>query len=287
MKVAVVGVGRWGENHVKVLNRLGRLHGVYDADSVRASQIAQKYGTFVYSSTDEIKPGSVDAVVVATPATTHYEVAKQFIEKGINLLIEKPPTTELESVKKLYELSKGKVKVGFGFIERFNPAFASFEDCYKGSFSISFYRLATGSNVRDVGVVLDLMIHDINLANHLFGNPKILLKRVVRENEKDVTAEAVIDYTGSRAYLVSTWKSPSKFRKIFAFSDTAFIEADLAEKKGTCSERGREPRLVDGKNTDLLEAEHIQFERFINNGEPFPDISEAVKDMEVAEEVLT
>mgnify|MGYP001772689000 CR=1 FL=1 len=287
MKVAVVGVGRWGENHVKVLNKLGRLHGVYDADVQRASQIAQKYGTFVYSSIDEINPGSVDAAVVATPATTHYEVSKLLITKGINMLIEKPPATDLESVKRLYEMSKGKVKIGIGFIERFNPAFASFEECYKAAFSIYFYRLATGSNVKDVGVVLDLMIHDINLANHLFGNPKILLKRVERENGRDITAEAVIDYAGSRAYIISSWKSPSRFRKIFAFSDSAFAEADLAGKNGSCSERGKEPKLVDGKDTDLLEAEHLQFERFITRGDPFPDISEAVNDMKVVEEILS
>ncbi len=286
MKVAVVGVGRWGENHVKVLKKLGRLNGIYDADFVRATSVAEKYGTFVYNSMDEINSRSVDAVVIATPATTHYDVAKFFIEKGIDMLIEKPPTTDLESIKKLYNLSKDKVKVGFGFIERFNPAFVSFEDCYRASYSIYFYRLATGSNIKDVGVVLDLMIHDIDLANHLFGEPKVLLKRVVREQDKDVTAEALIEYGNTRAHLISSWKSPSKFRKIFSFSDSAFVEADLAEKKGSCYRVANEPKLAEEKNADLLEAEHIQFEKFIKEGKSFPDIYDAVKDMEVAEEIL-
>ncbi|MFP3262017.1 MAG: Gfo/Idh/MocA family oxidoreductase [Nitrososphaeria archaeon] len=287
MKVAVIGVGRWGENHVRVLSRLGRLSGIYDADRNRALSVAQKYGTLAYHSLDELRPGSVDAVVVATPATTHYEVARAFIEKGINVLLEKPPSTNFESVKKLYEISKDRVKVGVGFIERFNPAFAGLEECYRSSSSAFFYRLATGSNVNDVGVVLDLMIHDINLADHLFGTAKVLFKNVIRENGRDVTAEALLDYGSSRAYLISSWKSTGRFRKIVAFGETALAEADLAEKKGSCTEMDHSIRSVEGKDKDLLEAEHLQFERFISSGEPFPDISEAVKDMAVVEEVLS
>jgi len=287
MKVAVIGVGRWGENHVRVLSRLGRLSGIYDADRNRALSVAQKYGTLAYNSLDELRPGSVDAVVVATPATTHYEVARAFIEKGINVLLEKPPSTNFESVKKLYEISKDRVKVGVGFIERFNPAFAGLEECYRSSSSAFFYRLATGSNVNDVGVVLDLMIHDINLADHLFGTARVLFKNVIRENGRDVTAEALLDYGSSRAYLISSWKSTGRFRKIVAFGETALTEADLAEKKGSCTEMDHSIRSVEGKDKDLLEAEHLQFERFISSGEPFPDISEAVKDMAVVEEVLS
>jgi len=287
MKVAVIGVGRWGENHVRVLSRLGRLSGIYDADRNRALSVAQKYGTLAYHSLDELRAGSVDAVVVATPATTHYEVARAFIEKGINVLLEKPPSTNFESVKKLYEISKDRVKVGVGFIERFNPAFAGLEECYRSSSSAFFYRLATGSNVNDVGVVLDLMIHDINLADHLFGTARVLFKNVIRENGRDVTAEALLDYGSSRAYLISSWKSTGRFRKIVAFGETALTEADLAEKKGSCTEMDHSIRSVEGKDKDLLEAEHLQFERFISSGEPFPDISEAVKDMAVVEEVLS
>ncbi|MGC8600675.1 MAG: Gfo/Idh/MocA family protein [Nitrososphaeria archaeon] len=287
MKVAVVGVGRWGENHVRVLSRMRRLSGIYDADRNRALVIAQKYGTFAYNSLDELRPDSVDAVVVATPATTHYDVARIFIEKGVNVLLEKPPSTNFESVKKLYELSKDKVKVGVGFIERFNPAFAGLEECYRRSSSAFFYRLATGSNVNDVGVVLDLMIHDINLADHLFGTARILFKNVIREKGRDVTAEALLDYGSSRAYLISSWKSTGRFRKIVAFGETALTEADLAEKKGSCTEIDHSIKSVEGKDKDLLEAEHLQFEKFINSGEPFPDISEAVKDMAVVEEVLS
>ncbi|MFP3222939.1 MAG: Gfo/Idh/MocA family oxidoreductase, partial [Nitrososphaeria archaeon] len=275
------------ENHVRVLSRLGRLSGIYDADRNRALSVAQKYGTLAYNSLDELRPGSVDAVVVATPATTHYEVARAFIEKGINVLLEKPPSTNFESVKKLYEISKDRVKVGVGFIERFNPAFAGLEECYRSSSSAFFYRLATGSNVNDVGVVLDLMIHDINLADHLFGTARVLFKNVIRENGRDVTAEALLDYGSSRAYLISSWKSTGRFRKIVAFGETALTEADLAEKKGSCTEMDHSIRSVEGKDKDLLEAEHLQFERFISSGEPFPDISEAVKDMAVVEEVLS
>ncbi|MFP3225115.1 MAG: Gfo/Idh/MocA family oxidoreductase [Nitrososphaeria archaeon] len=287
MKVAVIGVGRWGENHVRVLSKLGMLNGIYDADRNRALYVAQKYGTFAYNSLDELRPGSVDAVVIATPATTHYEVARAFIEKGINVLLEKPPSTNFESVKKLYEISKGRVKVGVGFIERFNPAFVELEECLRSSSSAFFYRLATGSNVNDVGVVLDLMIHDINLADHLFGTAKVLFKNIIRENGRDVTAEALLDYGGSRAYLISSWKSTGKFRKIIAFGEKALTEADLADKKGTCTEADHNIRSVEGKNKDLLEAEHLQFERFISSGEPFPDINEAVKDMAVVEEILS
>jgi len=161
------------------------------------------------------------------------------------------------------------------------------EECYRSSSSAFFYRLATGSNVNDVGVVLDLMIHDINLADHLFGTARVLFKNVIRENGRDVTAEALLDYGSSRAYLISSWKSTGRFRKIVAFGETALTEADLAEKKGSCTEMDHSIRSVEGKDKDLLEAEHLQFERFISSGEPFPDISEAVKDMAVVEEVLS
>ncbi len=283
MKVAVVGVGRWGENHVRVLSKLGWLYGVYDTNKERALDISKKYGTFAYQSLDDLSPSSLDAAVVATPASTHFSLGMQLVEKGINLLLEKPPTLKLKEALKIKEVSNLKgVKVGVGYIERFNPAFKELESCLKRSDQAYFFRLSKGSNVKDVGVIYDLMIHDINLSNHLFGNPKVVYKKIKVGDGLDVRAEAVIEYKTATSHLTASWTSPVKFRKIFAHSDQLFAEADLAAKTGFCEDRGQKIS-VEEKDVDLLEAEHMGFKKFIEEGSEFPNIEESLKDLEVIE----
>ncbi len=170
---AVIGVGSLGQHHVKVLKSLdnNELVGISDIDESRGRQIADKFGVKYYKDYRELL-SLVDAVsiVVSTPA--HYEVAKFFLENGVHTLIEKPITTTVEEAKKLISIArKNNCLVQVGHIERFNPAVMKLKEVVNNPMYIEIDRLGPFSKRSlEVGVVLDLMIHDIDIILSLVPN---------------------------------------------------------------------------------------------------------------------
>ncbi|MGC9208294.1 MAG: Gfo/Idh/MocA family protein [Nitrososphaeria archaeon] len=287
MRFGVIGVGRWGQNHVRALKELGLLYGVFDVNRERAEQISRAFDVKAFESLEDEELKTLDAAVVAVPATLHHEVAIPLIKKGLSLLIEKPAATSKEEVLKISTLAKEVgVKVGVGYIERFNPAFLRVRQCVKRPVRASFYRISPSANISDVGVVFDLMIHDINLSNYLFGRPEIAYRKT--ETDKGVhetSAEAVLNYGTVTSYIAASWKTPGKMRKILIYGDEELIEADLINKKVICQTPSG-TYTFDEKPRDQLKDELEAFARYIRGEAEFPDIDEAVVDVEVAERVL-
>jgi len=164
--IAVIGVGHLGSKHAKVYANLKNVHlvGVCDTDEEKARKIAKRYRTAFYHDYRELFD-KVQAVSIAVPTFLHYKIAKDFLEQGIHLLIEKPITRTLEEADELLELAKRKnLIIQVGHIERFNPAIRAIEPYINEPRFIECNRLGPFvARASDIGVVLDLMIHDIDI----------------------------------------------------------------------------------------------------------------------------
>ena len=169
-KVGVVGVGRMGEYHVGVLSEMreAELTGVVDSDQERAKIISEKYKTSNYRDYKKLFQ-KVDAVVVSVPTALHYSIGKEFIEAGIHTLLEKPCTDDLGQAEELFELAaKKNVTLQIGHIERFNGAVQELFKIVKDPIYIECRRMSPFSaRIKDDGVVLDIMIHDIDIVLNL------------------------------------------------------------------------------------------------------------------------
>jgi predicted dehydrogenase len=173
IRTAVVGTGSLGRHHVRWLSQLpqSELVGVYDTDPAKADQYAAEYRVQSFASLDELA-GQVEACSIVVTTSAHYEVASKLIAAGVHCLIEKPITTSCEQAVSLQRLAADKgVKVAVGHIERFNPAIRALANLDVRPSFIEAHRLAAfDPRGADVAVVLDLMIHDIDLCLVLTGS---------------------------------------------------------------------------------------------------------------------
>ena len=176
-RIAVIGTGGWGKNHVRVLSELGVLVAVCDLDRSRSEVYAKKFGIKGYSNVDEmIRSEALDGVTIATPASTHVSVASKTLRAGINTFVEKPMTSSVQEGEELIKIAEASGKIlTVGFIERFNPAISELKKLTKGGSlgrPILFQydrENRRGDNITDVGVVKDASVHDIDTARWLFG----------------------------------------------------------------------------------------------------------------------
>ncbi|MBT5073848.1 MAG: Gfo/Idh/MocA family oxidoreductase [Kordiimonadaceae bacterium] len=170
IKVAVIGAGSMGQNHIRIYSQLKdvELVGIYDLDVENGEKISQAYQCKFFENIQNIID-EVDAVSVCTPSTTHYEIASYFIKNGIHCLIEKPLATDEQDAKKLISLSNAhNVKILVGHVEQFNPAILQLKNILQnGSFKINNIKASRvgigGARITDVGVVDDIMIHDLDI----------------------------------------------------------------------------------------------------------------------------
>ena len=172
VRTAVIGVGYLGRWHAEKMAKMenAELVGVVDADAERAAQIAQQWDTQPFVDYRELI-GKVDAVSVVTPTVTHHQVAKDFLEAGVDVMCEKPITRTLEEADELISLAKANKRIlQVGHLERFNPAVEETFRRVKQPFFIECNRIAPfKARATDVDVALDLMIHDLDIILALVG----------------------------------------------------------------------------------------------------------------------
>jgi len=176
LKVVQIGVGGWGKNHSRVLSEFGVLSAVCDANSERAEEFGKKYSVNFYDSYESLlEQEEFDAALVCTPTFTHSDIATRLIENKKHVFVEKPMTYLSEDGQNLVELAKrNNVILTCGYIERFNPAVASVKDFIKSQkygdlIRLEFYREhRMPQHIKDVGVIYDTSVHDIDTAMWLF-----------------------------------------------------------------------------------------------------------------------
>ncbi len=239
LRVGVVGTGYLGKFHAEKYADMedAELVGVVDINRKQAAEIAQKHGVTAYFSPDEIL-GKVDAVSIAVPTPLHYQIARKFLENDIDVLIEKPITTTLQEADSLIDLAESRgLIIQVGHLERFNPAVIALEDVLKTPMFIESHRLSIFQpRGTDVDVVLDLMIHDIDIILNLVkseitniqaaGIPVITKHGDIANARLEFASGCVANVTASRISLKNE-------RKLRLFQRDAYISVDFANREIT------------------------------------------------------
>jgi len=290
LRVGVVGVGHIGSNHARLYSEIvnADFTAIYDVDVTRANSIAKKYGGTVAKSLEEFTV-LVDAASVATPTNSHYEIARPLLEKGKHLLMEKPITENPRHATELAELAAGnQLILQVGHVERFNPVLSALEARLTHPRFIEAHRLSSYPNrSTDIGVVLDLMIHDLEVILYLVRSPVQSIDAVgipVLSKGEDIANARIRFESGCVANVTSSRISPERMRKIRVFQEDAYLSLDYEKQSGEiyrreagkitrdkvpiereeplkqqlvsfieCSSTGREPRVSGFQATAALE----------------------------------
>ena len=238
LKIAVIGVGGWGKNHVRVLNDFGCLAAICDVDGKRAKELADKYGARSYSSLDEmLDKEKLDGCLVCTPTKTHSTVAKKVMERNINTFVEKPMSFSSKECEEMTEVAeKKKVILTSGYVERFNPVISDTKKLIEGSMygdpmMIEFHREnRMPLHIKDVGIIYDTSVHDIDAAMFLFGGrPTVVFARAgKRFHSYEDFATIMLGFEGQKvAIIASNWLTPKKVRTFSAVCTDGIIAGDF------------------------------------------------------------
>jgi predicted dehydrogenase len=236
IRAAVIGVGHMGRYHVGAYSELHHVEviGVCDVNADRAAQAAAPFGYPVYTDYRELF-GKVDVATVAVPTELHYPVAKELLEHGIHVLLEKPVTTNLAEAEDLFAVAlKRNTVLHVGHVERFNGAVQELEKIISEPYLVESRRVGpwTGRSV-ETGVVMDLMIHDIDIVLNLVDRPVTALHvqgRKLRSDFEDlVTVQMVFD-SGAMATMIASRVTEEKSRTLCVHQKDAFIVLDYTNQ---------------------------------------------------------
>ena len=267
LKIGVVGAGHLGKIHLKCIQTLSEynLLGFFDTDVVSRNEIAQQFGIKAFESIDALI-AACDVVDIVTPTIYHFDVAQRAVLAGKHIFIEKPLTHTVEEGEKLVALvQQHGVKAQVGQVERFNPAFLAVADMEFAPLFIEAHRLAPfNPRGTDVSVVLDLMIHDIDLVLHIIKSP---IKEIhangaaVVSNTPDICNVRLAFENGSFANLTASRISFKQMRKMRVFQRNAYMSLDFFEKTAQVIHLYDEETV-----TALTDSERDTLLSFDNNG---------------------
>ncbi|MBB5038926.1 Gfo/Idh/MocA family protein [Prosthecobacter dejongeii] len=242
-RIGVAGVGAIGKNHARIMAEIAaRSEGgvvfaaVYDADPARAADFAAQYNTQAASDLGDFA-SRVDAATVAVPTIYHRRVAEPLMEKGVHVMVEKPISESYAEAQAMIELAQAKnVILQVGHIERFNPVLRQLEERMDQPRFIEVHRLSPFPNrSMDIGVVLDVMIHDIEIVLHLVKSPLIQIDAVgipVLTKREDIANARLKFANGCIANITASRISPEKMRKIRVFQQDSYLSLDYQEQSG-------------------------------------------------------
>lgn len=236
--VAVVGTGHMGRHHVRVYHELAetQLVGIVDRDLAKAQELADKFKTHAYDSIEPLL-GKVKAVSVAVPTVAHLEVAEPFIASGVAVLIEKPLAPDSRTGRLLHRLAREKnVLLQVGHTERFNPVVRALHQMGVAPKFIETHRISPFTfRSADIGVVMDMMIHDIDVVLSLVrarpSRVEAVGVRVLARHEDVANAWVTFD-NGCVANLTASRLALKTERKIRVFSEQAYLSLDYQKKSG-------------------------------------------------------
>lgn len=309
VKIGIIGLGRMGQNHLRVLSLLAAadLCFVYDVDTESAKRLAAAAGTVAATDLEAALAG-VDAVIIASPTTTHAAYIALAAKHVRNIFVEKPITERLESSRAVAQLVKEKdLNLQVGLIERFNPAVVQMKrllDRSQQVVSVDFVRTnKISARITDVDVVTDLMIHDIDLALFLNGPVTAVSAHGVAEGPMIDYAAALLTHENGRFSRIQASRiTDKKMRSIQATCKDMFVDCELLRKEITLSrqseveQRPGEPYRISAVEEKIevvpREALQLELQAFLAScrGDIDPSIPGAdagVAAMEVCEQILT
>jgi predicted dehydrogenase len=245
-RVGVVGVGHIGKNHARLYAELpsARFTAIYDTDRAVAEKLAAEFGVKAAASLDEFAE-QVDAASIATPTNTHFEIGRQLLALGKHLLVEKPIADNTAHASELAELAAARgLVLQVGHVERFNPVLGALEKRLTNPRFIEAHRLSPYPNrSTDIGVVLDLMIHDLEIILHLVRSPVQTIDAVgvpVLSRGEDIANARIRFENGCVANITSSRISPEQMRKIRVFQEDVYLSLDYQNQSGEMYRRTAE-----------------------------------------------
>jgi len=297
MRIAQIGSGGWGKNHARVLSQLGALCAICDADKERSREYSERYSVNEYNSVGDLLDNEeFDAALVCTPTSTHAQIATQLLEAKKHVFVEKPLTYDSSDGEKLRDLAaKNRVLLTSGYIERFNPAVDVVKNFveskkYGDLVMLEFHRESRmPPHIKDVGIIYDTSVHDIDTAMWLFGEtPNVVFARAGQINhEHEDFASIMLGFANNRVAIISSnWITPTRVRKFNAVCTDAIVSSDFISQ---------EIRVEKKEDTEIPRAEKkepllLEIQKFIDAAEGRAELrvkpQQAVNATKVAEAAL-
>ena len=307
VRVSILGIGNMGKNHLRVLSMLRGVIVVkiFDFNEDALKSLSEKYGVpYTLDASEAIE--NVDAAIIVTPTSTHFDYFKLCVGKVTNVFIEKPlAATYAEALEIKVLANENSMFVQCGFIERFNPVVVELKNILKTAKVINadFFRTnRLSSRITDVDVVLDLMIHDIDLALYLNGPIQNVMAYGNKENGLVAFASAIFKHqNGSLSRVIASRMTEKKMRAIQVTTNDAYIDAELVRKELQMHKQSSITKNIDDSyvvssleqqiEVKPQEALLVELQTFISrcNGsyaEELPDVDAGVESLRVCQLVL-
>ena len=297
MKIVQIGTGGWGKNHIRILSQLGVLVAICDANSEKSKEYGEKYSVNHYETLDELlNSEDFEGAFVVTPTSTHTEITEKLLEAKKHVFVEKPMTYTSQEGEKLTRLAKkNKVILTCGYIERFNPAVDVVKKMVKEKkfgdlVMLEFHREnRMPLHIKDVGIIYDTSVHDIDTANWLFDDmPHVVFARAGKiKHEHEDFASIMLGYKDDKVAIISSnWVTPKKLRKFNAVCTDAIISSDFITQE-IIVEKDDETQTVQNKKQEPLLLEIQSFLGAIEGkNEQVVKSQEAVNVTKIAEAAL-
>ncbi len=270
LRIGVAGVGAIGQNHARVLSELlqANLTAILDTDMARARELADRYGARAFSDLVEFA-AAVDAATVATPTVTHADIGGRLIDAGKHVLIEKPITATVEDARCLVDQANRHQRIlQVGHIERFNPVMGKLEERLTKPRFIEVHRLSPfPQRSTDIGVVLDVMIHDLEILLHLVKSPMEKVEAVgvpVLTHREDIANARLVFQDGCVANVTASRVSPDKLRKIRVFQEDCYVSLDYQAQEGMLYRREGLEIKAEPVQVEKDEPLKLELESFVN-----------------------
>jgi predicted dehydrogenase len=299
MEVGVIGTGTMGRNHVRIYSELKSVTGLYlfDVNQQAAMSVGLQNGAIPCATIGDLLK-KVDALSICVPTQYHLETARQALETGVHILIEKPICQSVKEAEQVMALIGKTQIVGIGQIERFNPIVAEIKRICRKPLYVEFNRHNPASTrITGSSIVEDLMIHDIDILRHvLFDDPYTLSAG----GTSDI-ASALFRFGSTPAYLSASRKSSKKIRRIYIEEEDFTIEGDFMnqeiftyykpDKYHIENERYVQENIIEKVMVNKVEPLKVELQTFIEcakKGKPFPvSPDQATTDLRICEEIQT
>ena len=297
LKFGGAGAGVMGRNHARVLTDIRdiQLTHVFDPDAVTAEGVAAAYGASAVTTAEAFADAGLDAAVVATPNRHHADLSVALLEKGVHVLVEKPIAATVEDARRIIDAAKANNRILMvGQVERFNPAVEAVKRAIDGDDIISIQITRVGPfppRMGEVGVVIDLAVHDIDIIRHLTGSEIVDVQPQLASTKAEREDTALLQFrleNGVIAHITTNWVTPYKVRTLQVATQNKFVVADLMTRQVT-EYFGQQPdgsystRGVMSWPNEPLKKELEEFARAIRTGEP-PAVTgeDGLRNLEVA-----
>jgi UDP-N-acetylglucosamine 3-dehydrogenase len=293
-RVGVIGVGAMGKHHARIYRGMPgvELVGVADVNVRTAVEVASEYHTEAFSDCEHLLKSDLNAVSIAVPTTMHEEIARKSAHHGVHTLIEKPIAESFKSADAIIEAARREhIKVMIGHIERFNPVILKLKELISSGelgqiLSISCRRVGPyPPRIRDVGIIIDLAVHDIDAISYLYGKRALNVYSIAGNSfhTKEDHASILLKYEDKKSGIVETnWLTPYKMRKLTATGTGGVASADYLEQRLEIWQEGGR-RNVQVEKCEPLKNELEHFLHAIRNDEePSPSGDEGKYALHVA-----